>query len=106
LALSVFNWGLSGKLSQYQNGASASTISKMAKLTTERRSAIHSITIDKYVRPRITFEPQYFAALVFQIQGPSLTSASLREIRLNPIRPGRYNLHGPDLMLRPPPVIS
>jgi hypothetical protein len=107
MAVSVFGWGLQAKLSLYHTnpGESAST-SYMAKLSTEKSSARKVASVDDQDQDRLIGESRHFAALVFSLLGHDVAPANLSNPEPGPRNPGRYNLHGPDLMHRPPPVLS
>jgi hypothetical protein len=107
LAVSVFGWGLHAKLSGYgsDSGTSASTRS-MAKLSTEEGSTRTVASVKNQDEPRVTWESLHFAAVAFMRQGNHVPPAYLSQPGLGPRFPGRYNLHGPDRMRRPPPVFS
>ena len=106
LAGSVFGWALQAKLSLYHtySGESAST-SYMAKLSTEKTSARTVTSVDEQDQ-NLTGESRHFAALVFSLLGHDIASANLSHPECGPRSPGRFNLHSPDLMRRPPPVLS
>jgi hypothetical protein len=57
-------------------------------------------------QPRPTWESLQFAAFAFSQQGKHVPPSYLSQPGLGSRVPGRYNLHGPDLMRRPPPVLS
>lgn len=107
LAGSVLGWGLQAKLSLYHTnpGESAST-SYMAKLSTEKSSARTVTSVDGQNQRRLTWESRHAAACVFSLLGHDVTPANLSQPEPGPRIPGRFNLHGPDLMHRPPPVLS
>lgn len=107
MAVSVFSWGLQAKLSLYHTnpGESAST-SYMAKLSTEKTSARTVTSVDHQNRNRLAAESRHVAALVFSVLGHDVAPANLSHPKPGPRSPGRYNLHGPDLLHRPPPVLS
>ncbi len=107
VAASVFGWGLQAKLSLYHanRGESAST-SYMAKLSTEKSSARAVAAVDNQDQRRLTWESLHFSAVVFSLLGNDIAPASLSHPEPGPRSPGRYNLHGPDLTRRPPPVLS
>jgi hypothetical protein len=107
VAISVFGWGLQAKLSLYHTnpGESAST-SYMAKLSTEKSSARTFASVDSRDQRRPTWESRHFTTVVFSLLGHDATPANLSHPEPGPRNPGRYNLHGLDLMRRPPPVLS
>jgi hypothetical protein len=107
LAISVFSWGLQAKLSGYNgdSGTSAPTRS-MAKLSTEEGSTRAVASVEHQDQPRLTWESLYFAAVAFMQQGNHVPPAYLSQPGPEPRVPGRYNLHGPNPMRRPPPVLS
>ena len=107
LAISVFSWGLQAKLSGYfsDSGNSAST-RPMAKLSVEESSDRTVAVVANRDQPRPTWESLQFAAFASSQQGKHVPPAYLGQPGPGPRIPGRYNLHGPDLMRRPPPVLS
>jgi hypothetical protein len=107
LAISVFSWGLQAKLSGYfsDSGNSAST-RPMAKLSAEESSDRTVAVVANRDQPRPTWESLRFAAFASSRQGKHVPPAYLSQSGPGPHVPGRYNLHGPDLMRRPPPVLS
>lgn len=107
LAISVFSWGLQAKISGYNgdSGASASTRS-MAKLSTEEPSTRVAASLAHSDIPRFTCESLHLVAAALMQQGNHVPPAYLSQPRPGPRIPGQYNLHGPDLMRRPPPVAS
>jgi len=107
LAGAILGWGLQAKLSPYHTspGGSAST-SYMAKLSTEKSSARTVVPANNRDQRRPTGELQHFTAIVFLSLGHDIAPANLTHPEPGPRVPGRYNLHGPDLNRRPPPVLS
>jgi hypothetical protein len=106
LAISVFSWGLQAKLSLYhaESGRSSST-SSMAKLSTEKHSARSVSWLESQAPSRLTSESLRFVAFAFLPQGHDVPSANPSQVEPRPGIPGQYNLHGPNLMRRPPPVL-
>jgi len=104
LAISVFSWGLQAKLSGYNGdfGTSVSTKS-MAKLSTEEGSNRAAASVGHQDQPRLTWESLHFAAVSFMQQGNRVPPAYLSQPAPGPRLSGRFNLHDPDLMRRPPP---
>ena len=100
LAVSVFSWGLQAKLS-----TSVSTGST-AKLSTEEGSARAVASLEDQGQPRLTWESLHFAASALSQQGNHVPPTYLSQPGPGPRIPGRYYLHGPDLMRRPPPALS
>ena len=105
LAVAVFAWGLRGKLSQYHSGSGMqAAISSMAKLTTDKRSP-SSGALDQYLEPKWAPQSIYLAAGLLalseaQPDSPMPWPADHTQA------PGQYNLHGPSLLRRPPPVFA
>ena len=107
LAIAVFSWGLRGKLALYHaNSADSSTISTTAKLTTEERSARSVIAAHTHIKPRFTPDSMCKAAFSVALQVQETLTQNRIEDEPGPATPGSYNLHGPDLMRRPPPALS
>jgi hypothetical protein len=107
LALSVFSWGLQAKLSGYggDSGTSSPTRS-MAKLSIEESSTRAAASIARSDLPRFTCESRHLAAAALVHRGHHVPQVYLSLPRTGPRIPGQYNLHGTDLMRRPPPVAS
>jgi hypothetical protein len=107
LAISVFSWGLQAKISGYDGDSGTSSPTRsMAKLSTEESSTRAAASIAHSDPPRFTCESLYLAAAALMQQGNHVPQAYLGLARPGPRVPGQYNLHGPDLMRRPPPVAS
>jgi hypothetical protein len=107
VAVSVFGWGLQAKLSLYHNNKHESTsTSYMAKLSTEKSSARTVVVVDDQDQRRLTGESHYATAIVFSLLGHDVAPANLTQPEPGPRVPGRFNLHGPDITRRPPPVLS
>jgi hypothetical protein len=107
LAISVFGWGLQAKLSCYNSDSGSSTSTRsVAKLSTEKGSDRTVASVEHQDRPRLTWESLHFAAAAFMQQGNHVPPAYLSQLGPEPRIPGQFNLHGPDLMRRPPPVLS
>ena len=107
LAISIFSWGLQAKISGYFGDASATTSTRsMAKLSTEESSARTVASVERQDESRLIGESLQFAAAALMQQGKDVPAAYLRHLRLVRRVPGQYGLHGPDLMRRPPPVLS
>lgn len=106
MALSVFGWGLQAKLSLYhtKKGESASA-SSVAKLLTEKSSA-KTVSVDNRDQRRPIWESQHFRAVVFSLLGHDVVPVNFSHPEPGPRNPGLYNLHGPDHLHRPPPVLS
>lgn len=106
LALSVFAWGLQAKLALYHTApGSSSTANSMAKLSTENRAARSSVTVQTHQPPRVTWESVQFAAFAFLFQGHALVPAGPWRVEAGARCWHRYNVRGPDLARRPPPVL-
>ena len=107
LAISVFSWGLQAKVSGYNSdsGTSVSTRS-IAKLSTEEFSTRATASIAHPDLPHVTCEPLHLAAAALMQQNNHVPPAYLSQPRPGPRVSGQFNLHGPDLMRRPPPVLS
>ena len=107
LAIAVFSWGLRGKLALYHtDSASSSTISTMAKLTNEERSARSVVAAHTHIKPRFTPDSMCRVAFAFAVQINDAPVRNRLEDEPGPATAGLYNLHGPDLMRRPPPSLS
>ena len=107
LAFSVFSWGVQAKVSLYHSHAGNSpSTSSMAKLSTEEGSTRTVASVENQNQPRLTWESMHVAAYAFMQQGNHVPPAYLSQLGSEPRVPGRFNLHGPDLMRRPPPVLS
>ena len=78
----------------------------MAKLSAEESSDRTVAVVANRDQPRPTWELLQFAAFASSQQGKHVPPAYLGQPGPGPRIPGRYNLHGPDLMRRPPPVLS
>jgi hypothetical protein len=107
LAISVFGWGLQAKLSGYcgDSGTSVST-KTMAKLSTEEASTRAAASVGHQDQPRLTWESLHFASVAFLQQGNHVPPAYLSQSEPGLRVPGRFELHSPDLMRRPPPDFS
>jgi hypothetical protein len=107
LAISVFSFALQAKTSGYNgdSGTSAS-IRSMAKLSADDYPTHTEASEEHQVLPRFTWESLHFAAVALMQQGNNVPSARLSQSRSGPIVPSRYNLHAPDLMRRPPPILN
>jgi hypothetical protein len=107
LAVSVFGWCLQAKISLYQNNKQESTSTNyMGKLSTEKGSARTVTSVDDQDQRRLIGESRYVTAVVFSLLGHDVAPANLSQPELGPRVPGRFNLHGPDITRRPPPVLS
>jgi hypothetical protein len=108
VAVSVFGWGLQAKLSLYHNNKKHESTSTgyMAKLSTEKSSASTVTSVDDNDQRRLMGESRYASAIVFSLLGHDVAPAILVRPEPGPRIPGRFNLHGPDLTRRPPPVLS
>jgi hypothetical protein len=107
LAFSVFSWGVQAKVSLYHSHAGNSpSTSSMAKLSTEEGSYRTVASVEHPDQPRLKWESLHFAAVAFVQQGNQVPPTYLSQLGPEPRVPGRFNLHGPDLMRRPPPVLS
>ena len=106
LAISVFSWGLQAKLSGYCSNSGTVSTRSMAKLSTEEGSTRTVASVENQNQPRMTWESMHVAAYAFMQQGNHVPPAYLSQLGSEPRVPGRFNLHGPDLMRRPPPVLS
>ena len=106
LAISVFSWGLQAKLSGYCSDSGTASTRSMAKLSTEEGSTRTIASVENQDEPRLTWESLHFAAVALMQQGNRVPPAYLSQPGPGPRVFGRYNLHGPDLMRRPPPVLS
>jgi hypothetical protein len=107
LAISVFSWGLQAKISGYDGDSGTSSPTRsMAKLSTEESSTRAAASMARSDLPRFTCESRHFAAAARMQQGNHVPQVYLSLPRPGPRIPGQYNLHGPDLMRRPPPLAS
>lgn len=107
LAITVFGWGLRGKLALYHaDSANSSTVSTTAKLTIEERSARSMVAAHTHVKPRLTPDSMCRVEFAFVLQTPVARPANRAQDQPGPSTPGLYNLHGPDLLRRPPPALS
>ncbi len=107
LAITVFGWGLRGKLALYHSDvANHSTASATAKLTVEERSARSMVAAHTHMKPSLTPDSMCRVAFAFVLLTPEAPLANRVQDQPGPSTPGLYNLHGPDLMRRPPPSIS
>lgn len=107
LAITVFGWGLRGKLALYHADiANSSTVSTTAKLTIEERSARSLVAAHAHVKPRLTPDSMCRVAFAFALLIPEAPLANRVQDQPGPSTPGLYNLHGPVLMRRPPPTLS
>ena len=107
LAITVFGWGLRGKLALYHvDTANSSTVSTTAKLTIEERSARSMVAAHTHVKPRLTPDSMCRVAFAFVLLTPEAPLANRVQDQPGPGTPGLYNLHGPSLLRRPPPSIS
>ena len=107
LAIAVFSWGLQAKLSDYHTHPGDSTVtSSMAKLSIEEGSARSVASLEDGGQPCLALESLHLAAVAFSWQHNHVSLASLVQPEPGPRIPGRYNLHGPNPMRRPPPVLS
>lgn len=105
LAISVFGWGLHAKLSLYHAPPGKSTVAaSRAKLSIGKQSGHSIVSAENQDQPRFTRESLRFAAFVFSLQGHT-PRINLSQVEPGPSIPGAYNLHGPDLMRRPPPSV-
>lgn len=104
LAVSVFSWGLQGKLSLYDGAQSkAFTASSTAKLSTERLSSSSGCGRDERERLRPTIEPLRLAAILAVAISNRVFETERIQLRAWPDRPAPCR---PDLLLRPPPAVS
>jgi nitrate reductase gamma subunit len=107
LASAVFMWGLQAKIAQnHANQNRPASIISMAKLSTEGNSARIVAAVENCRLARITLESIYVAAFAFSPLGHHVSDANVSQVEPGPRIPGRYNLHRPDVMRRPPPAIS
>ncbi len=107
LAITVFGWGLRGKLALYHaDAANSAAVATTAKLTIEERSARSVVAAHTHVKPRLTPDSMCRVAFAFVLLEPDAPLANRVQDQPGPNTPGRYYLHGPDLMRRPPPAIS
>ena len=107
LAISVFGWGLQAKLSVYQiNEGKSTSASYMAKLATEKSTARTVAAVNDRDQGSAVLELRHIAAVTFSLQSNQFPTVFMGQLEPGPRIPGRYNLHGPDLMRRPPPVLS
>jgi hypothetical protein len=107
LAISVFSWGLQAKISGYdRNSGTSSPTRSMAKLSTEESSTRAAASIAHSDPRRFTCESRHLAAAALMQQSNHVPQVHLSLPRPGPRIPGQYNLHGPDLTRRPPPVTS
>jgi hypothetical protein len=107
VAVSVFGWGLQAKLSLYQNNKHESTsTSYMAKMSTDKSSDLTAGSVEGHDQRRFIGESRQTFAVVFSLLGHGVAPARLIQPEPGPRIPGRFNLHGPDLTRRPPPLLS
>jgi hypothetical protein len=106
LAISVFSWGLQAKLSGYCSDSGTTPTRSVAKLSTEEGSTRAVASVENQDQPRLTWESLHFAAVALMQQGHHVPAAYLSRPRPGPCVPGQYSLHGPDLMRRPPPILT
>lgn len=107
LAFAVFGWGLQAKVSSYFGDAGATTSTRsMAKLATEESSARTVAAVKHQDESRLAGESLHFAAAALVQQGKDVPAVYLSYPR--PVRrvSGRYGLHEPYFMRRPPPALS
>lgn len=107
VAVSVLGWGLQAKLSLYHNSNHELTLtSYMAKMSTEKSSARTVASVEDHDQRRFIGETRHAITVAFSLLGHNVAPDNLIQPEPGPRIPGRFNLHGPDLTRRPPPVLS
>lgn len=107
LAVAIFSWGVQAKVSLYSSDPGNSALTSfMAKLSTERGSSHVVASAEDRDQPRFTVEVLHFVDFAVSMQSNSVPPANSRQSKTGPDIAGRYNLHGPDRMRRPPPVFA
>jgi hypothetical protein len=107
LAISVFGWGLQAKLSGYQTypGRSTSAI-YMTKLATEKIAVRTVASLEGKDQSLPPLELRHLTALSILLQATDFSIAYICQPEAGPRIPSQYGLPDPNLMRRPPPVLS
>lgn len=103
LAVTVFGWGLQGKLAQYSESAGQLTRSaNHAKLTTDDRP-LQAQPSQAVILPELAIGHLRLASRTAE---HGVATAAFSRPERGPRTPGRYNLHRADGLHRPPPSLT